>query len=77
MQDNRCQKLHPQWGNKLAVTAGISELRDGSPGPAGGKNTWSHPSEREKVRGRTGEGGGGEMKRRWENNKGLSEIPAV
>lgn len=68
MQDNRCQKLHPQWGNKLAVTAGISELRDGSPGPTGGKNTWSHSSEREKVRGRTGEGGwwgGGEMKRRW------------
>lgn len=59
MQDNRCQKLHLQRGNKLAVTAGISELHDGSPEPAGGKNTWSHPSEGRRSVDVQENGGGG------------------
>lgn len=71
------KKLHLQRGNKLAVTAGISELHDGSPEPAGGKNTWSHPSEGRRSVDVQENGGGGEMKQRWENNKGLSEITAV
>lgn len=45
MEDNHCQKLHLQRENKLAMTAGISELHDGSPERADGNNTWPNLSD--------------------------------